>query len=139
MGRKTIGRFVLDSKTPVMVSAESNIVFTDATISTDSLEYEATTGEIKIKTPGLYLIYANFTVSFLEDPQAQIVLLENGLEVSGAKASTAVSKTETIENMSFNAATTVYSSSGCDYATLSFKNVYDANYQIANVIVEKVA
>lgn len=139
MGRKTVGRFVLDTQTPISVGANSNIIFTDATISTNSLEYNAATGEIKIKTPGLYMIYANFTVSIAEDNQARVVLLENGLEVPGAKTSVKVSQAGDDESMSFNAITTIFPAGGCEYATLTFENIFEVNYQIANVIIEKVA
>lgn len=139
MGKKTVGRFVLDSTTPIAVAANSNIVFAGSTISTNALSYNSSTGEIQIKVPGLYRVYANFTVSAVGTETPIVTLLENGQAVPGAKASETLAAAENVANLAFSTVTTVSPSCGNTFATLSLRNIVATNYLVANVIVEKIA
>lgn len=139
MGRKTVGRFVLNSTTPIPVGANANIIFTTSTISTNAISYNSSTGEIQIKAPGLYRVYANFTVSATGAATSTINLLEGGTAVPGASASETLAAAGNTGNLAFSAVTTVSPTCGDSYATLSLRNVTATNYLVANVIVEKIA
>lgn len=141
MGRKTVGRFVLNSTTPILLNANSNVIFTNSTISTNALSYNSSTGEIQIRMPGLYMVYANFTTTATTGEEtATINMLENGIAVPGASASETLEDTGDIGSLAFTAITTVNKTcNDGSFATLAFRNLDTASYTVANVIVEKIA
>lgn len=137
MGTKTIGRFV--NTTPTAVGVNSNILFNNNTISTNCIAY--TSNGIELRAPGVYMIYANFTVTSVAGGTATVNMLENGVPVAGASASETVGAVE-LRDLAFTGITTVRSDSGNNtpqYATLTFNNVNAMTYNVANVIVEKIA
>lgn len=139
MGIKTIGRFVLNSPTPTQVAANSNIVFTSNTISTDCIRYNSSTGEIQIRKPGVYMIYANFTAVGTVVGPVTVQMQQNGVSTPGASAAQNISTVGNYGSLSFNAVETVRTGADGNYATLSFKNIAASSYAVANVIIEKVA
>lgn len=136
MGVKTIGRFI--NTTPTTVAVNSNILFNNNTISTNCIGYND--GEIQLRAPGLYMIQANFTITSTAAGTAIINMLENDNLVAGASASETLAAGDLV-NLAFTAITTVKSecSSTPSYATLTFNNVNAMTYNVANVIVEKIA
>lgn len=136
MGVKTVGRFI--NTTPTAVAVNTNLQFNNNTISTNCITY--TDNEIQLRAPGLYMIYANFTVTSATAGTAIINLLENGTPVAGASASETVAAGDVV-NLAFTAITTVKPECGStiDYASLTFNNVNAMTYNVANVIVEKIA
>lgn len=140
MGKKTIARFTTDTATAVSAGANSNIVFTNATISTNAIEYNSLTGQIYIKCPGVYMIYANFTPVATVVGKVNVQMEENGIAAPGANASTTLAVVGDSGNLSFNAVTTVVGTKTINtFATLTFVNTIATSYTVANVIIEKVA
>ena len=139
MGKKTIARFTTDTSTAVAASANSNITFTNATISTNAIEYNSITGQIYIKCPGVYMIYANFTPVATVVGKVNVVMQENGNVVPGATATTTLAAIGDAGSLSFNAVTSVVKTNTAGYATITFVNTIATSYTVANVIIEKVA
>lgn len=139
MGKKTIARFTTDTATAVSAGANSNIAFTNATISTNAIEYNSITGQIYIKCPGVYMIYANFTPVATVVGKVNVVMEENGNVVPGATATTTLAAVGDAGNLSFNAVTSVVKTNTAGYATITFVNTVATSYTAANVIIEKVA
>lgn len=139
MGKKTIARFTTDTSTAVAASANSNITFTNATISTNAIEYNSITGQIYIKCPGVYMIYANFTPVATVVGKVNVVMQENGNVVPGATATTTLAAVGDAGSLSFNAVTSVVKTNTAGYATITFVNTIATSYTVANVIIEKVA
>lgn len=140
MGKKTIARFTIDSTNAIPANANSNIIFTNATISTNAIKYNSITGQIYIKCPGVYMIYTNFTPVATVVGKVNIQMLENGNTVPGAGASTTLAVVGDSGNLSFNAVTTVVGTKAINtFATLTFMNTTATSYTVANVIIEKVA
>lgn len=137
MGRKTIGRFV--NTTPTAVAVNTNLTFSNNTISTNCIGY-ASDGSITLRAPGVYRVSANFVVTSTAGGTATINMLENGALVPGATASATVAA-GAIEDLAFTTVTTVRSECGASpqFATLTFNNVNAMTYNVANVIVEKIA
>lgn len=140
MGKKTIARFTIDTATAVPAGANSNIIFTNATISTNAIEYNSLAGQIYIKCPGVYMIYANFTPVATVVGKVNIQMEENGIAVPGANSSTTLATVGDSGNLSFDAVTTVVGTKTINtFATLTFVNTIATSYTVANVIIEKVA
>lgn len=139
MGKKTIARFTIDTATAVSAGANSNITFTNATISTNAIEYNSITGQIYIKCPGVYMIYANFTPVATVVGKVNVVMEENGNVVPGATATATLAAVGDAGNLSFNAVTSVVKTNTAGYATITFVNTVATSYTAANVIIEKVA
>lgn len=139
MGKKTIARFTTDTTTAVASSANSNIIFNNSTISTNAISYSSTTGQIFIKCPGVYMIYANFTPVATVVGKVNVIMQENGNTVPGATATTTLAAVGDAGNLSFNAVTSVVKTNTAGYATITFVNTIATSYTVANVIIEKVA
>lgn len=137
MGIKTVGRFV--RTTPLTLAAGENVTFLNNVTSNCALENQ--NGQILIKKPGLYMIYANFiATSATAGSTATIQLQENGVNVPGATASATIDVANGVENLSFNAIATVKGNCGNSFAVFSFINEGgDMTYNNANIIVEKIA
>lgn len=135
MGRKTVGRFVTDVTTPVAIEADRNIVFNGKTISTKCVSYDGN-GGIKLNGQGLYMIYANFTATATAVGNIGIQMYEDGTAVPGAHGISSAAAVGDVRNIAFNGVITVRCN--CD-KTLTFRSSVDTSYNIANVIVEKVA
>ena len=88
--------------------------------------------------PGLYRISANFTVTSAAGGTAEVNMKENGASLPGASASATVTAAELV-NLGFTTVTCVKSSSNTGYATLTFNNTNAMTYNVANVIIEKIA
>ncbi len=139
MGKKTIARFTTDTTTAVTSSANSNVLFNNSTISTNAISYNSTTGQISIKCPGVYMIYANFTPVATVVGKVNVIMQENGNTVPGATATTTLAAVGDAGNLSFNAVTSVVKTNTAGYATITFVNTVATSYTAANVIIEKVA
>lgn len=136
MGTKTIGRFV--NTTPTAIAVGGDVLFNDNTVSTKCIGYD--NGKIQLRAPGLYMIHANFTVTSTAGGTAIINMLENENQVAGGSASGTVGAGELL-NLAFTAITTVKPACGTttEYASLTFNNTNAMTYNLANVIVEKIA
>ena len=134
MGIKTVAR--LTNTTPTAVAVGNNILFTNNNISTDCIQYS--NGNILLTKPGLYRISANFTVTSAAGGTAEVNMKENGVNLPGASASATVTAAELV-NLGFTTITCVKSSSNTGYATITFNNTNAMTYNVANVIIEKIA
>lgn len=134
MGVKTVAR--LTNVTPTAVAVGNNILFTTNNISTNCIQYS--NGEILLTKPGLYRVSANFTVTSAAGGTAEVNMKENGVNLPGASASATVAAAELV-NLAFTTVTCVKSSSGAGYATLTFNNTNAMTYNVANVVIEKIA
>lgn len=135
MGTKTVARLV--NTTPTAVAVGANITFNNNTISTNAIQYS--NGQIFIKRPGLYKISANFTATSAAVGTAVVNMQENGANMPGASASETVAAAGLV-NLAFTTITCV--KPDCcsdDFATITFNNVNAMTYNVANVIIEKIA
>lgn len=134
MSVKTIARLV--NPTSTAVALNSNIPFTVNDITNNEIAYNET--KILLKSPGIYKVTANFTVTSAVAGTAAINLQENGTNFPGATASESLGEND-IANLAFS--TIVQVKPQCcsnSYATLTFNNVNAMTYLAANVIIEKI-
>lgn len=118
MGVKTIGRFVYDSSTPAVVSANGNVPLPTSTVSNNCISCDGS--NITINRCGVYEILANFTYTATVAGVQETQMFRNGNAVPGAHALDTVATVGDNVSQAFHAIVTV--PKNAPTATLNFKS-----------------